>query len=79
MRPARQRLKSTAQVRAEFERKGMAVAAWARLHGYKASLVRQILRGERKCVRGDSHRIAVLLGLKIGEIVEGQAAAGARA
>lgn len=61
-------LKTADDVRAEFIRKGVAVSEWAREHGFGESLVYEVLTGNRKCRRGDSHRIAVLLGMKHGEI-----------
>ena len=66
--------KTPAQVRAEFERKGVSVSAWARDHGVNKSLVYEILAGRKKCLRGKSHRIAVLLGLKRGQLVASSAA-----
>lgn len=63
--------RSVAQVRAEFARKGISIAEWARAHQVGQSLVYEVLREwgkKKKCIRGDSHRIAVLLGLKPGEI-----------
>ena len=64
------KLKSLEQARAEFERKGMSIAAWARQHKVGRSLVYEVLAGRKKCKRGDSHKVAVLLGIKHGEIVE---------
>ena len=63
------RLKTPAQARAEFERRGVSIAAWARDHGVSRSLVYEILAGRKRCHRGDSHRIAVLLGMKDGTLV----------
>ncbi|WP_390902727.1 DNA-binding protein [Sphingomonas oryzagri] len=51
-------------MREAFRDKGVEVSAWARRNGFNIQLVHMILRGERKCERGQSHRIAVLLGLK---------------
>ncbi|GAB1387837.1 DNA-binding protein [Rubrivivax sp.] len=70
-------LKSLRQVRAEFTRKGVSIAAWARAHDVSASLVYAVLAGRKKCLRGSSHRVAVLLGLKAGEIVRSAAAVNA--
>lgn len=53
----------------EFARKGIPIATWARAKGYDADLTRAILRKERACLRGQSHNIAVELGLKDGEVV----------
>lgn len=64
-------LKTPAQARAEFDRKGVAVAQWAQEHGFSRSLVYGVLNGTKKCFRGDSHKIAVLLGMKHGEVSNG--------
>lgn len=63
-------LKTPEQVRAEFDRRGVSIAEWSRRHGFSSALVVQILQGKRRsCVRGQSHRIAVMLGIKAGELV----------
>lgn len=66
--PKAQRLKSATEARAEFDRKGLSIAAWARANRVGKSLVYEILAGHKKCKRGDSHRVAVLLGMKHGEL-----------
>lgn len=63
-------LKTPAQAKAELAHKGLSVASWARAHKVGRSLVYEILAGRKKCLRGDSHKVAVLLGMKAGEIVE---------
>lgn len=52
----------------EFHRSGKSVKAWANENGFHAPLVYEILKGGRKCLRGQSHRIAVRLGIKDGVI-----------
>ena len=64
----RELVRTTEDVRREFEMRGLSIAAWARLHGYSSQLVYQILAGQKPCLRGQSHRIAVHLGLKQGLI-----------
>lgn len=49
-----------------FKESGVAVAEWARSRGYNPSLVYRILAGQQKCMRGQSHQIAVELGIKRG-------------
>ena len=68
---APKKLKTLQQVQEEFQRRGQSVSEWARLHGFNRQLVADILKGDprRKCRIGKGHRIAVLLGLKHGEIV----------
>lgn len=61
-------VKKPVQVKAEFNRIGKPVTAWAREHGYTPSLVYKILNGDVPCNYGKSHEIAVLLGMKNGEI-----------
>lgn len=46
----------------------MSISQWARAHGYSTRLVYQVLAGRMRCVRGQSHEIAVRLGLKQGVI-----------
>ena len=49
-----------------FADSGISVAEWARVRGFSTALVYQVLEGRRKCMRGQSHRIALALGLKQG-------------
>ena len=62
--------KTTKQVRTEFAHRGESLASWAREHDFGRSLVYEVVAGRKKCLRGDSHRIAVLLGMKRGEVVK---------
>lgn len=61
-------IRTPEQARAELQRKGITVSEWAAANGFNVQLVFAVLRGERQCIRGQSHRIAVSLGLKDGEI-----------
>jgi gp16 family phage-associated protein len=65
---AKHRAKTGDEIRAEFERRGLAVSVWAREHGYHPKLVFEVIRDPRRGRRGQSHEIAVLLGLKEGVI-----------
>lgn len=67
-----QSIHSVKSVRATFEDSGISVAEWARAKGFSTSLVYQVLEGRRKCLRGQSHQIAVALGIKQGSIVSVQ-------
>lgn len=62
------RTKTAAQVRAEMRRAGISIAAWARKHKVSYSLTHELLAGRTKGHSGESHVIAVLLGLKDGVI-----------
>lgn len=42
------------------------MSEWARVRGVSAQLTYQILAGRKAAIRGQSHEIAVLLGLKPG-------------
>ena len=48
------------KVRDEFLARGVSIAEWARQRGYSRALVYQVLRGNKKCLRGQSHRIALV-------------------
>jgi gp16 family phage-associated protein len=62
-------VKSAEEVKREFRDSGISISAWAIEHGVSAQLVYQVLSGKRQAIRGESHKIAVLLGLKAGRIV----------
>lgn len=66
-----QRTKKEQEVRDDFLRKGISMASWARKHSFDKATVSQVLSGSNKASRGKGHKIAVLLGLKNGEIIEG--------
>jgi gp16 family phage-associated protein len=61
-------IRTPQEVREEFARKGISIAAWATAHGFNTNLVFEVLAGRKKGIRGQSHKIAVMLGLKEGEI-----------
>lgn len=49
-----------------FRANGTTVADWARERGFSVELTRMVLAGKRKCLRGQSHNIAVALRIKAG-------------
>lgn len=59
------------QAREQLDRRGISSAAFARQHDLHPRLVCAVLAGRLKCRIGESHRAAVLLGMKNGEIVDG--------
>lgn len=66
-------LKTRQQIREEFANKGWSYSAWAKQRGYSVPLVHDIITDNdtnprRKCLRGESHNIAVDLGLKNGQV-----------
>lgn len=62
-------IRTSQEVRNEFIRKGISMASWARENGFDKATVSQVLSGCNAATRGKGHKIAVLLGLKIGEII----------
>jgi gp16 family phage-associated protein len=49
-----------------FNSTGTTVASWARERGFSVNLVSMVLTGARQPRRGQSHAIAVALGIKQG-------------
>ena len=58
---------SVSSVKLVFDESGVSIAEWARTNGFSSALVYQVLDGNRKCLRGQSHQIAVALGMKKGK------------
>jgi gp16 family phage-associated protein len=52
------------RIRTDFFLKGISIADWAREHQFSQDLVYAVLSGRSKGTRGESHRIAIALGLK---------------
>lgn len=65
-------LKSHAQVKQEFDRRGWTVRGWAAKHGLSEHVVYEVMRGRFKGRRGQAHKAAVLLGLKDGVVGDEQ-------
>ena len=55
-----------AEARKRLERQGLSIKEWAEQHALNPSTVYAVLNGQKKCLRGESHRAAVLLGIKEG-------------
>lgn len=60
------------RARDQFFMRGESVADWARANGFSCTAVYQVLSGRCLASRGDSHRIAVALGLKPGDASTGK-------
>lgn len=58
--------KTIDEAREEFLKAGDSIAEWARQNKFNANLVYAVLRGERRAIRGQTHDIAVSLGIKEG-------------
>lgn len=61
-------LRTPAEVRTLLANRGITLGEWARANGFDPNLTSQVLNGRRKGVRGQSHKIAVKLGIKAGEL-----------
>lgn len=61
-------IRTAAQAKAWLEQQGKSVQDFARDHGVDPSTTYQILSGHKKGRRGESHKVAVLLGMKVGVI-----------
>lgn len=65
-----QKTRTLQEVRAEFLRKGMSMSRWAKDNGFEVATVSQVLTGRNAATRGVGHKIAVLLNIKDGEIIQ---------
>lgn len=52
------------RARERLEKQGISVKEFAIKHGLHPSTVYAVLLGQKKCLRGEAHRAAVLLGIK---------------
>lgn len=59
-----QRLRTPEQVRRWFAENGISQAEWSRKNGFSHCVVRDLLRGKRRGLRGEAHRAAIALRLK---------------
>lgn len=57
-------VKSIQQIKNEFSESGASIAEWARENSFSPDLVYRILRNNRIPKRGESHQIAIKLGIK---------------
>lgn len=49
---------------------GVSAKEWAEQNELTPSTVYAVLNRQKKCLRGESHRAAVLLGIKSGEVAQ---------
>ncbi|MBD8481657.1 DNA-binding protein [Pseudomonas coleopterorum] len=59
-------IRTAAQARAWLDQQGKSVQEFAREHGVDPATTYQVLAGRKKGRRGEAHRVAVLLGMKLG-------------
>ena len=65
-----EKLKTAEEAKAEIQKTGMTISKWAIKNGLQPATVYGVLRGVYKGTYGDSHKAAVLLGMKEGEITD---------
>lgn len=53
------------EVKRRFYNDGVTIVEWAQCNGFNANLVYGVLSGRSRAIRGESHRIAIALGLKV--------------
>ncbi len=56
------------KARERLAHQGLSAKDWADQHNLSPSTVYAVLNGQKKCLRGESHRAAVLLGIKDGVV-----------
>lgn len=56
------------EARERLAHQGITAKDWATQHELNPSTVYAVLNGQKKCLRGEAHRAAVLLGIKDGVI-----------
>lgn len=61
-------IRTAEEIKRDLERQGRSIADLARSNGLRPSVVYDLLGGRIRGTRGESHRAAVLLGLKAGTI-----------
>ena len=61
-------IRTAAQAKAWLEQQGKSVQEFARENSIDPATTYQVLAGRKKGKRGEAHKVAVLLGMKIGSI-----------
>ena len=62
-------LKSREDVLSDLSKKGLSIAELSRQIGYDRMTVYSVLHSDKPCRFGKSHKVAVSLGIKSGELV----------
>ena len=57
-----------AAARERLSKLGLSAKEWAERNELSPSTVYAVLNGQQKCLRGEAHRAAVLLGIKEGVV-----------
>lgn len=64
------RLRTREEVLEDFSNKGISIRSWSLENGISPAVVHAVLKGKLTGRIGESHKAAVKLGLKNGEIVQ---------
>jgi gp16 family phage-associated protein len=80
MSKPRTKLRTAKEARAWLGYQGISIAQWARENEFSDQLVREVLAGRKRCLRGQCHNIAIALGMKEGTPTDrpGRVSAGER-
>lgn len=60
------KLRTPEEAKAWLVYQGITVSQWSRDHGFSHALVREVLAGRKKGLRGQAHNIVIALGIKRG-------------
>jgi gp16 family phage-associated protein len=63
------KLRTANEAKADLQAAGISITEWAIANKFSPNLVFEVLGGRKKCIRGQSHAIAIKLGIKDGCIV----------
>ena len=64
----RKKMLTPQEAREAMKRQGIPIARWARANGVPVRAVYEVLLGRNRGCFGTAHKVAVLLGIKEGEI-----------
>ena len=60
------KLRTHQEAREWLGEQGITITQWSEDHGFSHPLVREVLAGRKKGLRGQAHNIAIALGMKRG-------------
>ena len=64
----KQKIKTSEEAVEEIRKSGLSIAKWAKRNGVRMQAAYDVLRGRSLGLYGESHKAAVLLGMKAGTI-----------
>lgn len=60
------KVRTLQEAREWLSSQGITITQWSEDHGFSHPLVREVLAGRKKGLRGQAHNVAIALGLKSG-------------